>query len=100
VLSQLETVGLLRKSNLQPDKAIYELNDGKHHDHLICLDCGRVGEFHDETLELRQKVLSEQMGFELEQHAMVLFGCCLKKPCAHRPSKSGRTSKVQTGNQS
>lgn len=88
VLAQLESVGLLRKSNLQPDKAVYELDDGAHHDHLICMDCGHVIEFHDDALEARQNLLSQQMGFDLEHHAMALFCHCLQRNCQHRCAAS------------
>lgn len=82
VLGQLESVGLLRKSNIQHDKAVYELESGQHHDHLICIDCGRVVEFHDALLEKRQAALSNAMGFELEKHSMALFCNCIKEHCS------------------
>lgn len=56
VLSQLEQAGLLKRSSFQSDRAVDELDDGSHHDHLVCLDCGRVEEFHDQAIEKRQSV--------------------------------------------
>lgn len=90
VLAQFEAVGLLVKSNLQPDKALYELSDGKHHDHLICIDCGRVVEFRDEVLEARKLSLSDQMGFDLEHHTMAIFCHCIQDECAHRSENKQR----------
>ncbi|MET3495008.1 ferric iron uptake transcriptional regulator [Variovorax boronicumulans] len=84
VLAQLEQAGLLKRSNFQTGKAIYELDDSMHHDHLVCVDCGRVEEFHDAEIEHRQTVVCEQRGFRLQEHALSLYGSCTKPNCEHR----------------
>lgn len=84
VLAQLEQAGLLKRSNFQTGKTIYELDDSMHHDHLVCVDCGRVEEFHDAEIEHRQTVVCEQRGFRLQEHALSLYGSCTKPDCEHR----------------
>src|SRR6187431_3417636 len=70
VLMQFEQAGLLTRSNFESGKAVFELNEGKHHDHLVCLDCGRVEEFYDAEIEKRQKSIAQVRGFELQDHAL------------------------------
>jgi Fur family transcriptional regulator, ferric uptake regulator len=78
VLGQLTDVGILTKSVFDADsgKAVYEIHAGKHHDHLICLECGRVDEFVDEVIEKRQKAVAESNGYALAQHQLALYGYC------------------------
>lgn len=76
VLTQLEEVGLLSRNTFTSGKAIYEINEGKHHDHLVCLGCGRADEFNDPTIEKRQKVIAETFGYVLHDHRMALYGYC------------------------
>ena len=64
VLLQFEQAGLLKRSNFESGKSVYELNEGEHHDHLVCLDCGRVEEFFDAEIEDRQHKIAELKGFE------------------------------------
>lgn len=85
VLTQMHQAGLLKQSRFEADRAIYELDDGDHHDHLVCTDCGRVQEFHDDTIEQRQQVLACQRGFELIEHSHVLYARCTRADCEHRP---------------
>ena len=87
VLTQFEQAGILLRSNFESGKAVFELNEGSHHDHLVCLDCGRVEEFFDEKIEDRQKKIAEEKGFQLEEHALALYGHCTKRNCAHKPKK-------------
>jgi Fur family ferric uptake transcriptional regulator len=87
VLTQFEQAGILLRSNFESGKAVFELNEGSHHDHLVCLDCGRVEEFFDEKIEDRQKKIAEEKGFQLEEHALALYGHCTKRNCVHRPRK-------------
>lgn len=87
VLSQLEQAGLLKRSSFQSDKAVYELDDGRHHDHLVCLDCGRVEEFHDGAIEERQSVVARERGFRLQEHALALYGACVKPDCPDKPQR-------------
>ncbi len=88
VLTQFEQAGILLRSNFESGKAVFELNEGSHHDHLVCLDCGRVEEFFDEKIEDRQKKIAEEKGFQLEEHALALYGHCTKRNCTHRPKKT------------
>ena len=76
VLTQFEQAGILSRSQFDGGKAIFELNDGDHHDHLICTHCGKVVEFTDVDIEKRQHKVARENGFTLESHAMVLYGVC------------------------
>jgi len=84
VLTQFEQAGLLVRSNFESGKAVYELNEGQHHDHLVCLDCGRVEEFYDAEIEQRQHAVAQQRGFTLQEHALSLYAHCVKNECEHR----------------
>ena len=85
VLMQFEQAGLLSRSHFESGKSVFELNEGKHHDHLLCLTCGRVEEFYDAEIEARQRLVSEQRGFALQEHALSLYAVCTKPDCPHRP---------------
>ncbi len=87
VLTQFEQAGLLSRNNFESGKAIFELNEGKHHDHLVCLDCGRVEEFFDSEIEHRQQNIARERGFVLQEHALSLYGNCSKTECPHRPKR-------------
>ena|SRR5437868_3432883 len=87
VLTQFEQAGLLSRNNFESGKAIFELNEGKHHDHLVCLDCGRVEEFYDAEIEQRQQSIARERGFSLQEHALSLYGNCTKIACPHRPKR-------------
>lgn len=76
VLSQLEAAGLLLRNVFDGGKAVFEINEGEHHDHLICLACGRVDEFSDELIEARQRETAKARGFELADHRLALYGYC------------------------
>ncbi len=84
VLMQFEQAGLLTRSNFESGKAVFELNQGQHHDHLVCLDCGRVEEFYDTEIEARQRAITTARGFELQEHSLALYARCTKVDCAHR----------------
>ena len=84
VLMQFEQAGLLKRSNFEGGKAVFELNEGQHHDHLVCLDCGRVEEFYDAQIEQRQRAVTVARGFELQEHALALYARCTKADCVHR----------------
>ncbi|MCW5665378.1 MAG: ferric iron uptake transcriptional regulator [Piscinibacter sp.] len=84
VLMQFEQAGILSRNHFESGKAVFELNEGKHHDHLVCLDCGRVEEFYDPEIEKRQKSIAQTRGFELQDHALALYANCTKKACPHR----------------
>ena len=84
VLTQFEQAGLLHRNHFETGKAVFELNEGSHHDHLVCLDCGRVEEFYDEAIEQRQQKIAKERGFEITEHALALYGHCMKDGCQHR----------------
>ena len=87
VLMQFEQAGILRRSNFESGKAVFELNEGQHHDHLVCLDCGRVEEFYDAEIEQRQRTIAVTRGFELQEHSLALYARCTKEGCEHRHLK-------------
>jgi Fur family ferric uptake transcriptional regulator len=87
VLMQFEQAGLLRRSNFESGKAVFELNAGQHHDHLVCLDCGRVEEFFDAEIEQRQRTIAITRGFDLQEHSLALYARCTKAQCEHRNVK-------------
>jgi len=84
VLTQFEQAGLLRRGNFEAGKAMFELDEGTHHDHLVCLDCGRVEEFFDAEIEQRQQKIAAEHGFELQEHALALYGNCTRADCPNR----------------
>lgn len=86
VLTQFEQAGLLKRSNFEAGKAVFELDEGSHHDHLVCLQCGRVEEFYDAGIEARQQAISRERGFALQDHALALYGNCMRPDCEHRPT--------------
>jgi len=87
VLTQFEQAGILLRSHFESGKAVYELNEGTHHDHMVCLDCGRVEEFYDSEIEKRQQAVAKAKGFEIADHALSLYAHCTKASCPHRPKR-------------
>jgi Fur family transcriptional regulator, ferric uptake regulator len=85
VLMQFEQAGILSRHHFETGKAVFELNEGTHHDHLVCLDCGRVEEFFDAEIEKRQHNIAQTRGFKLQDHALALYGVCTKPKCTHKP---------------
>ena len=84
VLMQFEQAALLTRSNFESGKSVFELNEGQHHDHLVCLTCGRVEEFLDPEIEQRQRAIAQERGFELQEHALALYARCTKAQCEYR----------------
>lgn len=84
VLTQFEQAGLLVRHRFDDDKAVFELNRGEHHDHLICIQCGRVEEFIDPEIERRQRKVAAERGFKIQEHALYLYADCTKADCPHR----------------
>ncbi len=76
VLTQFEQAGILCRSNFESGKAVYELNEGKHHDHFICTGCGKVEEFFDADIEKRQQSVAKAKGWVIQDHSMALYGLC------------------------
>ena len=84
VLTQFEQAGILKRSHFESGKSVYELDEGEHHDHLICLDCGQVEEFPDLEIESRQRSIATLKGFALADHALSLYAHCLKDMCPNK----------------
>ena len=84
VLTQFEHAGLLVRHHFESDKAVFELNQGSHHDHIVCLQCGRVEEFCDEEIELRQKKAANDRGFTIREHSLHIYADCTKQPCPYK----------------
>ena len=85
VLTQFEQAGLLMRHHFEGGKAVYELNEGSHHDHLVCMQCGRVEEFYDAEIEKRQARVARDRGFDIRDHSLYLYADCMKADCPHRP---------------
>jgi Fur family ferric uptake transcriptional regulator len=85
VLTQFEAAGLVTRHHFEGGTAVFELNRGDHHDHVVCVDCGRVEEFSDPGIEARQSEAASRLGFELADHALILYGHCRRPNCAHKP---------------
>ena len=73
VLAQFEQASILSRSQFEGGKSVYELNEGQHHDHIVCLDCGQVEEFYDPEIELRQQAVAKLKGFTITDHALSLY---------------------------
>ena len=86
VLMQFEQAGILARSHFESGKSVFELNEGTHHDHLLCLTCGRVEEFFDPEIEARQREVAASRGFTLQEHALSLYAVCTRENCEHRPA--------------
>lgn len=82
VLTQFEQAGLITRHHFESDRAVFEMNEGRHHDHLVCIRCGRVEEFCDPEIERRQKVIAEARGYALKEHALCLYVECNRPDCA------------------
>ena len=82
VLTQFEQAGLLVRHHFESGKAVFELNSGGHHDHVVCVKCGRVEEFYDAEIEKRQESAAAKLGFTMQDHALIIYGMCKQQPCA------------------
>lgn len=87
VLMQFEQAGILKRLHFESGKSVFELNEGHHHDHLVCLDCGHVEEFFDDQIEVRQRTVAQDRGFRLEEHSLALYAHCTRTDCPHRVLK-------------
>ena len=76
VLTQFEQADILLRHHFESGKAVYELNKGDHHDHIVCVKCGKVTEFHNPTIEKLQSQIAEENGYSIEDHALYLYGIC------------------------
>jgi Fur family ferric uptake transcriptional regulator len=84
VLTQFEQAGLLIRHHFESGKAVFELNQGGHHDHLVCMQCGRVEEFFDAEIERRQIKVAKERGFTIHDHSLHIFADCTKPNCPHK----------------
>jgi Fur family ferric uptake transcriptional regulator len=84
VLTQFEQAGLLVRHYFEGGKSVYELNQGKHHDHIVCLQCGHVEEFYDTAIESRQKKVASELGFTVHDHSLHIYADCTKTKCPNR----------------
>ncbi len=90
VLTQFQAAGLVSRHHFEDGMAVFELNQGTHHDHIVCVECGKVEEFIDASIEERQMSIAERLGYELVDHSMTLYGRCNKPGCPSR--KAGKAS--------
>jgi Fur family ferric uptake transcriptional regulator len=90
VLTQFEQAGLLMRHHFEGGRSVFELNQGKHHDHIVCMQCGRVEEFFDAGIESRQKKAAAERGFVVHDHSLHIYADCVKPKCPHKPAKSGQ----------
>ncbi len=84
VLTQFEAAGLVTRHNFEGGYAVFELDRGEHHDHIVCITCGKVEEFMDATIEKRQKEIAEEHGFEMADHSLIIYGRCSNPECPGR----------------
>jgi Fur family ferric uptake transcriptional regulator len=84
VLTQFEQAGILERHFFESGKAVFELSEGQHHDHLVCTDCGRVEEFYDAQIERLQKKIASERGFEIQEHALYLYATCINPNCPNK----------------
>jgi Fur family ferric uptake transcriptional regulator len=92
VLTQFEGAGLVSRHHFEDGMAVFEINRGTHHDHIVCIDCGAVEEFVDPDIETRQNVIAKRLGYLIEEHSMVLYGRCQRPDCPAR--KVGRVKRA------
>lgn len=84
VLTQFESAGLVSRLHFEGNQAVFELDRGEHHDHIVCSQCGRVEEFFDSVIEERQREIAQEHGFQIKDHALTLYGECQNPECPHR----------------
>ncbi len=90
VLTQFEQAGLLMRHHFDSDKAVFELNQGDHHDHLVCLQCGKVEEFLDSEIEKRQHRIAKERGFSIHDHSLQIYANCIRENCPNRKAGGSR----------
>ncbi|HET6655163.1 MAG TPA: ferric iron uptake transcriptional regulator [Gammaproteobacteria bacterium] len=87
VLTQFETAGLVTRHHFEGGHSVFELNEGGHHDHIVCVKCGRVDEFTDEVIEKRQRAIADETGYEMTDHSLYIYGICPE--CREEIKKNG-----------
>lgn len=88
VLTQFEQAELVKRHHFEGGSSVFELNQGEHHDHIVCMDCGRVEEFMDCGIEQRQLDVATRLGFEIAEHNLILYGRCRRKDCPNRKART------------
>jgi Fur family ferric uptake transcriptional regulator len=97
VLTQFEQASILIRSHFESGKAVYELDEGQHHDHLVCLDCGKVEEFYDAEIEKRQHAVAKAKGFTIADHALSLYATCNRGNCPNKAVQAASGPKGPAG---
>jgi Fur family ferric uptake transcriptional regulator len=87
VLTQFEQAGLLLRHHFESGKAVFELKQGGHHDHIVCVECGHVEEFYDPDIEKRQTEVAEARGFRIQDHSLHMYAECIRPNCPHRQKR-------------
>src|ERR1700737_8902 len=87
VLTQFEAAGLVSRHHFEDGMAVFEINHGTHHDHIVCFECGRVEEFMDSGIEERQTSVAQRLGFTIQDHSLIMYGHCRRTNCAYRKKK-------------
>src|SRR5450830_1236937 len=95
VLMQFAEAGILFRRHFESGHAVFELNEGQHHDHLVCTGCGKVDEFVDEGIELRQNEIATERGFVLHEHALSLYGTCAECTAKKVPPRKASCGSAQ-----
>jgi Fur family ferric uptake transcriptional regulator len=81
VLTQFEAAGLVTRHHFEGGHSVFEMNEGHHHDHIVCNQCGKVVEFVEETIERCQEKVAKRAGFAIRDHSLIIYGDCTKKNC-------------------
>ena len=76
VLTQFETAGLVSRHHFEGGQSVFEINQGEHHDHILCVGCGKVDEFVDEVIEQRQRAIAKKSGYVMTDHSLYIYGMC------------------------
>ena len=76
VLTQFEAAGLVKRHHFEGGHSVFEMDQGEHHDHILCVKCGRVDEFVDEIIEQHQRDIAVRLGYELTDHSLYMYGIC------------------------
>jgi Fur family ferric uptake transcriptional regulator len=84
VLTQFVNAGLAEKHHFEGGQAVFELDRGHHHDHIVCQQCGKVEEFLDETIEKCQRAIATRKGFEITDHSLIIYGRCTRENCPNK----------------
>ncbi len=87
VLTQFEAAGLVSRHHFEGGHSVFEMNEGHHHDHIVCTNCGKVVEFFDETIEQCQQTVAKKAGFSIRDHSLIIYGECTRKHCPNLKDK-------------